>query len=274
MVEQRDNSGAKTTFVNMGDYPGGGGAKDQVEVGDVPTPPPDLDGMDGGGESSGWYGDHPAPPHSEHKPYPSTMGRVEHYGGLDSLRREAPSDDDKAPSTVSHSGEVGILDSGGDDNPFVEGGITSEYEDGNTMVRLEMVTGNTDGDTGVVIDTGGDDYDENTLDTVAPSLTVAAQEKAVCVDVSQYVGRSVGEYYEKSGHCLITKGVCRNGCETKTIKVSVKKRVQNKKTLLWSDRSRKVNKLICVKGHPERANLDNSGLTGSEKSGSENARLK
>ena len=72
------------------------------------------------------------------------------------------------------------------------------------------------------------------------------------------VSRSVGVNNEMK--CTIKNGICNNGCETKTIKVSVKKRVQNKKTLLWSDRSRKVEKFICVRKFSEHANLADSGI--------------
>ena len=58
----------------------------------------------------------------------------------------------------------------------------------------------------------------------------------------------------------------------KNIQISVKRRVQNKKTLLWSDRSKKVTKPICVRGNSGRANLVNSGDRAREMSGSENAR--
>ena len=87
------------------------------------------------------------------------------------------------------------------------------------------------------------------------------------------VSRSVSMNQERK--CIITNGVCINGCETKTIKVSVRRRIQNKKTLLWSDRSRKVDKLIrfCVRKLPEQANLINSGKIETEQGGSENARL-
>ena len=47
--------------------------------------------------------------------------------------------------------------------------------------------------------------------------------------------------------CKIIDGVCINGCRTRTISYTIKKRVMNKKTLLWYDRSVRITKPICVK---------------------------
>ena len=47
--------------------------------------------------------------------------------------------------------------------------------------------------------------------------------------------------------CKIMDGVCINGCRTRTISYTIKKRVMNKKTLLWYDRSVRITKSICVK---------------------------
>ena len=58
--------------------------------------------------------------------------------------------------------------------------------------------------------------------------------------------------------CEVAKGVCRNGCKVRTISYTVKKRVQNKKTLLWYDRSKKISKFVCVRESSNRANLANS----------------
>ena len=54
--------------------------------------------------------------------------------------------------------------------------------------------------------------------------------------------------------------------------ISVKRRVQNKKTLLWSDRSCKITKPICMRGSSGHANLDNYGDRAKVVRGSENAR--
>ena len=61
-----------------------------------------------------------------------------------------------------------------------------------------------------------------------------------------------------SQECEVVKGVCRNGCKVRTISYTVKKRVQNKKTLLWYDRSKKISKFVCVRESSNRANLANS----------------
>ena len=61
-----------------------------------------------------------------------------------------------------------------------------------------------------------------------------------------------------SQECEVAKGVCRNGCKVRTISYTVKKRVQNKKTLLWYDRSKKISKFVCVRESSNRANLANS----------------
>ena len=60
--------------------------------------------------------------------------------------------------------------------------------------------------------------------------------------------------------CNIVKGVCRNGCIVRTISYTVRRRVQNKKTLLWYDRSKKISKFVCVKKSSIRANLTNSNI--------------
>ena len=62
-----------------------------------------------------------------------------------------------------------------------------------------------------------------------------------------------------SSKCVITDGKCINGCVMKNITITVKRRTQNKKTLLWYDRSKKITKLICVKKKPDRSNLANGG---------------
>ena len=104
----------------------------------------------------------------------------------------------------------------------------------------------------------GDDRVRRNAVTTAPSVPVCNNEKAECNEESmKYVGLSyvmrVNDIENRK--CIITNGVCCDGCNIKTIQISVKKRVQNKKTLLWSDRSRKVTKPICVRGDSGRANL-------------------
>ena len=96
----------------------------------------------------------------------------------------------------------------------------------------------------------------------APSVLLCDEEKATdnveCVEnVSLSV--STNQVDNESGKCIITDGECCNGCQIKNIKITVKRRVQNKKTLLWSDRSRKITKPICIGGSSEHANLVNNG---------------
>ena len=98
--------------------------------------------------------------------------------------------------------------------------------------------------------------------TTAPSVLMCDEEKAECNEEStKSVGLSDGMIMSSSEErkCVITNGICCNGCITKNIQVSVKRRVQNKKTLLWSDRSRKVTKPICVRGGSGHVSLANSG---------------
>ena len=47
--------------------------------------------------------------------------------------------------------------------------------------------------------------------------------------------------------CEKVDGRCVNSCNTKTISYTAKKRVINKKTLLWYDRSVRITKPFCVK---------------------------
>ena len=47
--------------------------------------------------------------------------------------------------------------------------------------------------------------------------------------------------------CVISDGVCSNGCDIKRIQVTSRRRMQNKKTKLWYDRNVKITKPICIK---------------------------
>ena len=62
-------------------------------------------------------------------------------------------------------------------------------------------------------------------------------EESVCMSVRN----------DEQPECNIVNGICVNGCIVKTISYTAKRRVQNKKTLLWYDRSRKITKPICVR---------------------------
>ena len=58
---------------------------------------------------------------------------------------------------------------------------------------------------------------------------------------------------DQQTECNVVNGIC-----VKTISYTVKRRVHNKKTLLWYDRSRKITKPICVRKRiNEQTNLAN-----------------
>ena len=121
----------------------------------------------------------------------------------------------------------------------------------------------------------GDDVGGASTVMTAPSVTVCTEEKATDdIESMKYVSLSVSSDQKdiEAKKCIIIDGVCCNGCTIKNIKISVKKRVQNKKKLLWSDRSRKITKPICVRGSSDPANLVNTGDRASEMSGSEDPR--
>ena len=258
MVENGDTTRTKTTFGSKDDYDVGGATISLLEDGDVPTPPPYVENGGGGTNNIG-CGDHPTPPPISTTTYPDTRDRVELYYGGGSLRREAPSDGEKtAPSTVSPAMSDVILECEEDDTTFGGEGVVNKYRD--TSTRGKDDSGDSSmGDARVDGEADVDKCGDECAAAVTPSVTEYCGKKAEygTEESNLSVSRSVGVNNEM--RCIIKNGVCSNGCDTKTIKVSVKKRVQNKKTLLWSDRSRKVDKFICVKKYSEHANLANSG---------------
>ena len=271
MVEHGGESTAKTTFQNGMQYHGGGErAITLVEKDDVPTPPPYKDGNGGGRVRGGWYQDHPVPPpHNS----PNTMLG---YCLDETLRSEVPTAIVGEPATVERCAGLGIPDTSGNDDTF-GGGTTSGYQNKNTMVTDGGVMKNDYGDNGEHGEACGVDEVMNIAVTTAPSMPTYANEKAECNNDRMKSGGLfdvVRVNNSEDRKCIITNGICCNGCLTKTIQVSVKRRVQNKKTLLWSDRSRKITKPICVRGNSGRANLVNSGdrANGRNERGSENAR--
>ena len=105
---------------------------------------------------------------------------------------------------------------------------------------------------------------ENECDTEVATGTPSIDRKlhvireSLGAEGSLSVCQNVSVSVSTEDNCVITDGICKNGCEIKLIKVSSRKRVQNKKTKLWYDRSMKITKPICVRRR-----------TGSEPAGSE-----
>ena len=122
---------------------------------------------------------------------------------------------------------------------------------------------------------GGDKNENNGVSTTAPSVN-ALEKAPPDRESKQYVSQSgCNESMSNDNDslkCVITDGKCINGCVMKNITITVKKRTQNKKTLLWYDRSKKITKPICVKKKPDLSNLANSGENQEVEKGSENAR--
>ena len=114
----------------------------------------------------------------------------------------------------------------------------------NDREQVKVKNGEHDVDAGVAMITPS----VNDVGIESPDAEVS---KSVCQNVSVSVSTSI--------NCMITDGKCINGCEIKMIKVSSRKRVQNKKTKLWYDRTMKITKPICVRQR-----------TGSGPGGSEN----
>ena len=283
MVELGDDNRAKTTFEN-GDkyhdggeavYLDGGVAEKPNKDGDEPTPPPCVNG-DGG--VHGEY-NHLVPPHSSPQDNPITKGSTEDGDEVIPLRREASFIGGEAPPTEKQQNNLVICDDTADDNTFDRGAASITGEDNNmnsTVGEVDevMVEGNGEVEGGEST-CRGDKNEDNEVSTTAPSVNVEKappDRESTMKYVSQSVRNENMSNDNDSVRCVITDGKCINGCVMKNITITVKRRTQNKKTLLWYDRSKKITKPICVKKKSDLSNLAKSGENQEVKKGSENAR--
>ena len=191
--------------------------------------------------------DHPQP----RMPGPPTILTIPGWVGDKSGRdeeqsMEAPYNDDGLSSTTTHT-EGGASGETGNDDIFVNEIMRTCDDDRVKMMSKEVSPG--DGDDIKVM--GDDIEDTHTLywreenETPTPSSSEADNCAVRKGDHQDSVSVSVPDSGRQD--CKIVDGKCVNGCKTKTISYTVKKRVRNKKTLLWYDRSVKITKPICMK---------------------------
>ena len=142
----------------------------------------------------------------------------------------------------------------------LEGGVTIQ-----DSIQKYLIATKNDREDPVIVKNMNDCAEE--VRTLQPSMMRNKNVNEESREESMSVGPGVSMSVGMNNKCVISDGICSNGCNIKFIQVTSRRRTQNKKTKLWYDRNVKITKPICIKRQAGTKTVGDKGGSESEMNG-------